>query len=339
MLPANNKGAGMDFGFPDVCLTPPAALPIPHPNFSLNAMKLPFSPNVWFSMLPALNMASFSPITLGDQAGTLHPTFMGQSRHTIGNFRVLINFLPGTTLLCSRIGNNFNCVLGIQVLPSMTNVFLTYKAGEARPAGAAMPADLERLLASLDPCGSTSPVESALLGPGVGYLRIRRFSLDVPSRFYTAMSALQAEGVETLIVDVRGNPGGELTAFLELAGDFLEPGSVLARALDADGDEVVYRSSHPDPYRVPLWILVDGETASAAELFAGCLQWHGRAVVAGETTYGKGAALKLLPDPAAGAPVLTAVATVLLPDGRPIQGTGVQPDVVYRSWRPRAARR
>jgi carboxyl-terminal processing protease len=204
-----------------VCLTPPAALPIPHPNFSLNAMKLPFSPNVWFSMLPALNMASFSPITLGDQAGTLHPTFMGQSRHTIGNFRVLINFLPGTTLLCSRIGNNFNCVLGIQVLPSMTNVFLTYKAGEARPAGAAMPADLERLLASLDPCGSTSPVESALLGPGVGYLRIRRFSLDVPSRFYTAMSALQAEGVETLIVDVRGNPGGELTAFLELAGDFL----------------------------------------------------------------------------------------------------------------------
>jgi len=70
MLPANNKGLGMDAGFPDVCLSP-ALGPFPFPNFSLNAMKVPFSPNVWFSMLPALNMASFSPITLGDQLGAL----------------------------------------------------------------------------------------------------------------------------------------------------------------------------------------------------------------------------------------------------------------------------
>jgi carboxyl-terminal processing protease len=193
-----------------------------------------------------------------------------------------------------------------------------------------MPADLEQLLASLDPCGSTSPIEIARPGPGIGYVRIRRFSLDVPSRFYTAMTGLLAEGLETLIVDVRGNPGGELTAFLELAGDFLEPGSVLARAIDADGDEIVYRSTHPDPYRAPLWILVDRETASAAELFAGCLQWHGRAVIAGETTYGKGAALKLLPEPAAGTPVLASVAKVVLPDGQPVQGAGVEPDVLYR---------
>lgn len=327
MLPANNKGMGMSAGFPDLCLSPVLGL-FPFPNFSFNAMKVPFSPNVWFSMLPALNMASFSPISLGDQLGTLHPTFMGTARHILGNFRTLINFLPSTSLLSPRIGNNFNCPLGLQVIPSLTNVFLTYNTGDAVEGRAAvMPANVEDLLASLDLGGSSSPVDGAWLGEGVGYLRIHRFSLDVPSRVHSALQPLLAGGLETLVIDLRGNPGGELTAFLELAGDFLEPGSVIVRAIDADGDETVYRSSHDDPHRMPLWILVDRGTASAAELFAGCLQWHGRAVIAGETTFGKGTALALRPEPASGEPVLAAVASLVLPDGQPIQGVGVRPDI------------
>ncbi|WP_437877749.1 S41 family peptidase [Sorangium sp. So ce513] len=330
MLPANNKGAGMSAGFPDVCLSPVLGL-FPFPNFHLNATMFPFSFNVWFSMMPALNIASFSFITLGDQLGTLHPTFMGQGRHTFGNFRILINFLPSTSLLCPRMGNNFNCFIGIQVLPSVTNVFLTYNAGSAavaRPAGALALADVDALLASLHPCGGASRVvDSAWIAPGVGYVRIRRFSLDVPSRVHTAVRALEAEGLEKLVLDLRDNPGGELTACLELAGDFLEPGSVLARAIDADGDETVYRSSHRDPCRAPLWILVDRGTASAAELFAGCLQWHGRAVIAGERTYGKGAALKVAADPDDGRAVLAGAAEVRLPGGESIQAAGVRPDI------------
>ncbi|AUX21310.1 uncharacterized protein SOCEGT47_017910 [Sorangium cellulosum] len=329
MLPANNKGVGMSAGFPDVCLSPALGV-FPFPNFHPNATMFPFSFNVWFSMMPALNMVSFSPITLGDQLGTLHPTFMGQGRHTVGNPRILINFVPATSLLSPRLGNNFNCMLGLQVMPSLTNVFLTYRAGgagDARPAGAVMPADVDGLLEALHPAGSASPVERAWLGPGVGYLRLRRFSLDVPARVHTAVAALQEEGLETLVLDLRGNPGGELTAALELAGEFLEPGSVLCRALDADGDETVYRAQHEQPCRAPLWLLVDGETASAAELFAGCLKWHRRAVVAGSRTYGKGTALTLAPDPATGAPGLAPAAMLLLPGGEPIQGTGVQPDI------------
>ncbi|WP_438028299.1 S41 family peptidase [Sorangium sp. So ce233] len=319
----------MSAGFPDVCLSPVFGL-FPFPNMHPNGMMFPFSFNVWFSMMAALNIAAFAILTMGDQLGTLHWTFMGQGRHTFGNFRVFINFLPATTLLCPRVGNNFNCFIGIQVLPSVTNVFITYNAGSAesaRPAGAPLLADLDALVASLHPCGSTSPVESASLAPGIGYVRIRHFSLDVPARVHTALSALEAEGLETLVLDLRDNPGGELTAFLELAGDFLEPGSVLGRAIDADGDEVVYRSNHRDPCRAPLWILVDRGTASAAELFAGCLQWHGRAIVAGERTYGKGTALKVAVDPAEGAQVLTPAAMVVLPGGESIQATGVRPDV------------
>ncbi|EYF03144.1 S41 family peptidase [Chondromyces apiculatus] len=352
MLPANNKGLGMSAGFPDVCLSPVLGL-FPFPNFSFNAMKVPFSPNVWFSMLPALNMASFSPISLGDQLGTLHPTFMGTARHTFGNFRTLINFLPSTSLVCPRMGNNFNCPLGLQVIPSLTNVFLTFNAraagaaadaaadtgegtGAAESEGApgaagerraaVLPVDVDRLLASLDPCGEGAPVEVAWLGEGVGYVRIRRFSLDVPARVHTALASLLAEGLTSLVLDLRDNPGGELSAFLELAGDFLEPGSVVARAVDADGDETVYRARHEDPYQMPLQILVNRGTASAAELFAGCLQWHGRAVIAGEPTYGKGTALTFQPDAGAGAPGLAAVASLLLPGGQPVHGHGVRPD-------------
>lgn len=375
MLPANNKGVGMRVGFPDPCLTPGLG-PFPYVNFVLNAMTWFFSPNVWLSGLPALHLGSFSPTSNGDQAGILHWTKMGQSRHVLGNFRVLFNFLPATMLGCPSVSNNFNCPLGLQVIPSLTNVFLSYRAGEgAPPAGAASPAAhadgaaipatradgaaspaaradgttspaahaaeaaipvaldaLDPILASLAP-GERAPgerapnVERAWLSPGLGYLRIRTFSLDVPARVYTEMRALLAEGLEMLVLDLRGNPGGELTAFLELAGDFLEPGSVLGRAVDADGDETVYRSTRKDPWRMPLWILVDRGTASAAELFAGCLQSHGRAVIAGERTYGKGTALTLVPEPRSGAPALAPVASFVLPDGAPVHGAGVRPDV------------
>ena len=68
MLFANNRGTGMNFGFPDVCLTPaaPSPLPIPYPNFGPNAMAMPFSPTVKFTFMPALNMLSKILMTTGD---------------------------------------------------------------------------------------------------------------------------------------------------------------------------------------------------------------------------------------------------------------------------------
>jgi carboxyl-terminal processing protease len=77
MLPASNRGVGMSLGFPDVCLTPPVPLPVPYPNMGFNAMSAVFSPVVKVSMLPALNMASFVPMTMGDELGIAHPTFKG----------------------------------------------------------------------------------------------------------------------------------------------------------------------------------------------------------------------------------------------------------------------
>jgi hypothetical protein len=335
MLPASNRGIGMSLGFPDVCLTPPVPLPVPYPNMGFNAMSAIFSPVVKVSMLPALNMASFVPMTMGDELGIAHPTFKGTGRYTMGNPIVHIDMLPAINLLCPTTGNNFNDPLGVVVMPSLTNVFFTYRASGADDAATGR-LPIEAIDAHV-PCfegdRARSCVESAWLGPGVGYLAIQVFSLDVPARVYCAIKALAAGGLETLVIDLRGNPGGELNAFVELAGDFLEAGSVVARLVDTDGDETVVRSTNRSPHRAPLWIVVDRWTASAAELFAGCLQWHGRAVVIGERTHGKGVAQSPLLT-IAGVADATA-AHVNLPDGGPVHGVGVTPDVAIGEPRSR----
>ena len=88
MLPASNRGAGQNIGFPDVCLTPapPAPpVPVPYPNIGMNAQALGFSPIVKVSMVNALNMGSTISMTSGDEAGAAHPTIKGQGKWTMGN--------------------------------------------------------------------------------------------------------------------------------------------------------------------------------------------------------------------------------------------------------------
>jgi carboxyl-terminal processing protease len=132
--------------------------------------------------------------------------------------------------------------------------------------------------------------------------------------------------MEALIVDLRDNPGGELRAMVDLASDFLPAGSPVVVVTDGDGDEMVYRAQGPRLYAFPLLVLVNAGTASAAELFAGSMKWHKRAVIAGEVTLGKGSAQALLPGSGGGAIHATA-ALCALPNGEPVQGVGVQPDV------------
>ena len=133
MLPACNNGVGMNIGFPDICPTivGPAVVPIPYPNIGMNVMAVPFSPNILLTMIPALNMASTMPLTLGDQPG-IPGTTMKPGGYTMGNPTVMINGLPGTNLTCPTYGNLHNDPLGAVLVPSITNVLFCY-AGE-RPS-------------------------------------------------------------------------------------------------------------------------------------------------------------------------------------------------------------
>ncbi len=328
MLTASNRGAGMNIGFPDVCNTPvgPAVVPIPYPNMALNAQAVPFSPIVRLSMVNALNLGSKIPVTFGDDPGVAHPTVKGTGQYTMGNPVVYVDNLPAINLLCPTTGNNMNDGVGAVVVPSATNVFYTL-AGP--PAGAPLDA------ASIAALGEA--LTHPLRGPGelvagaegaaaaVGVLGVRVFSFDLPTLVHNEIERLSAAGMCALVLDLRGCPGGDLDACVRLAGDWLDRGQEIVRVLDDDGDELVYRARQDMPRALPLALLVDRGTASAAEVFAACLQAHGRAVVVGEATWGKGTAQRVISTE--GGAFHATVGRCARPGGAPIDGAGVVPDI------------
>jgi carboxyl-terminal processing protease len=321
MLPASNKGVGMNMGFPDVCLTPagPAAVPVPYPNMAMNAMAAPFCPTILLSCMPALNMGSIIPMTLGMQPGVLNPLYMMAGMYTMGNPKIVLQALPAINLTCPTTGNGMNNAVGAVLVPSVTNVFFTRALPGAMDAGDL--GQIDRMLSMRE-----AKVDGELLSEGVGYVRIEWFFAGVASAHYDVVRRLGEQGMTSLVLDLRGNPGGEMSAFLHLASDFLEQGSELVTMTDVDGDDTIYRAREPRLYGFPLVLLVDRGTASAAELFAGCLQAHGRATVIGERTYGKGSAQALIASSENGA-VYGTVASFTLPGGLPVQGVGIEPDL------------
>lgn len=218
MLPASNRGVGMNFGAPDVCLTPPG-VPIPYPNFALHCQAVPFSPLVRVNMVNALNMASKIPTTFGDNAGVLHPVFMQFGAFTMGNPIVFVERIPAINLLCPTTGNAMNNPVGAVVVPGSPNVFYTL-AGLGGGSEEAAPDDLAALAAVSSGRSATPAASASMLDGGVGRLVIRVFSADIATRVWNAVRGLEREGLRALVIDLRGCPGGEMDAWLRLADDF-----------------------------------------------------------------------------------------------------------------------
>src|SRR5215469_4701291 len=135
-------------------------------------------------------------------------------------------------------------------------------------------------------------------------------------------------GIDGLVLDLRNNPGGVLEAGVAVAGDFLGSGVIVT----ADGrtPEARFRmdASHGDLINgAPLVVLVNGGTASASEIVAGALKDHGRALLIGRKTYGKGSVQTVMPLSRGGAVKLT-TSHYYTPSGASIQGKGIIPDIV-----------
>lgn len=295
MLPAINRTIGKNIGFPDPCLTPmvPAPVMLPYPNFADHGQAINFSVNVKVCGAPALHMGSKIPITMGDEGGSAHPFVKQIGQFTAGNPIVKINFLPSICLLCPTTGNNMNNGLGAVLVPPVVNVFFTYadpeSAGQPSFDGPFTASDVESLaeeLRSTDQEGGP-PVSRSRVSDGVGTIAIRCFSADVPGRVELAVEALLREGMERLVLDLRDNPGGELTTCAELLGDFFPSGTPLFALVDGDGDQTVFQGWNPRPHTFEVTVLVNRATASAAELFAAVLEARGRAVVVGGPMFGK----------------------------------------------------
>ena len=134
-----------------------------------------------------------------------------------------------------------------------------------------------------------------MLEPGIGYVPLQTVSETSSQEVRAAVDSLRGEGLEGLILDLRGNPGGLLDEGIAVSDLFLEAELPIVETRGrAARQSQTYSSSSPDRYRdVPIVVLVDGTSASASEIIAGALQDHDRAVVVGETTYGKGSVQSL----------------------------------------------
>ena len=131
--------------------------------------------------------------------------------------------------------------------------------------------------------------------------------------------------MERLIIDVRNNPGGLLTSVCNILEDIL-PKGLIVYTEDKDGNREEYTCSGENELKIPLAVLVNGNSASASEIFAGAIQDYGTGTIVGTTTFGKGIVQSLIPF-TDGSAIKTTTAKYYTPSGKCIHGTGIEPDV------------
>ena len=189
--------------------------------------------------------------------------------------------------------------------------------------------DLERRAIDL------RPVRSRRLRSGdhtLGYLRINQFSEPVPEDVQQALADLEAKGIEGLVLDLRNNTGGLVSAGLAVADDFLA-GDVIVETQDRNGINEQRPANSGRLFDGPMLTLINGGTASASEILAGALQDNRRSQLLGSTSFGKGEIQTLLPL-GDGSGLAVTVARYLTPNGRAIQGQGLEPDELLSSSEP-----
>jgi carboxyl-terminal processing protease len=178
------------------------------------------------------------------------------------------------------------------------------------------------------------------LTPGYGYVRIDSFSDTTPDEVNAALSRLQRDnhgGLHGLVLDMRDNPGGVLESSVAVADDFLNSG-VIVTAEGRTPDARFEMDATPGDLMdgAPIVVLVNSGTASAAEIVAAALKDHGRALLIGHRTYGKGTVQTVIPLEYGGAVKLT-TSRYFTPSGGSVQGKGILPDIVERGPEHEAA--
>ncbi|WP_347243598.1 S41 family peptidase [Thermogutta sp.] len=173
----------------------------------------------------------------------------------------------------------------------------------------------------------------------IGYFRLLSFQRTTAHDVETALNLLEAQGMRSLIIDLRGNPGGLLGAAVETADLFLTGGTIVSTQGRNSEENLVYTAQEVRKCAVPLVVLIDHESASAAEIFAGALQDQGRGTIVGTPSYGKGSIQGIFPLTISGAGLRLTTARFFSPRGQPYAGRGVIPDIrVQVAARPLAGR-
>lgn len=176
-------------------------------------------------------------------------------------------------------------------------------------------------------------VRSRTLEPGFGYVRISNFQLHTAEDLEKELKKLQLDNenaLKGLVLDLRNNPGGILSAAVTVSDSFLEEGLIVYTEGRVKDSQLRFSAKPIDLLnRAPLVVLVNGGSASASEIVAGALQDHRRAIIMGEKTFGKGSVQTILPMNSEAALKLT-TARYYTPSGRSIQAEGITPDIILR---------
>ncbi|HYN38343.1 MAG TPA: S41 family peptidase, partial [Rhodospirillales bacterium] len=170
----------------------------------------------------------------------------------------------------------------------------------------------------------------------VGYIRISSFSEQTDAGLQEAIDDLkkQANGqLQGIVLDLRNNPGGLLTQAVAVADDFLEQGEIVSTRARKPEDAQRFNAKPGDlTGGLPIVVLINGGSASASEIVAGALQDHGRAILLGTKSFGKGSVQTIVPLSGHGAMRLT-TARYYTPSGRSIQAVGIEPDIIVEQAR------
>ncbi|MDO4302290.1 MAG: S41 family peptidase [Bacillota bacterium] len=173
----------------------------------------------------------------------------------------------------------------------------------------------------------TTTVDSGTLEghEDIGYLRIREFDTVTVDQYTEAMAVLTEQGIKGLILDLRSNPGGDLSAVVEIARKIL-PAGLIVYTEDKEGNRKEYTCDGQRELQMPLVVLVNGYSASASEILAGAIQDYNKGTLVGTTTYGKGIVQRIhrLDD---GTALKLTVSAYFTPSGRNIHGIGIEPDI------------
>lgn len=164
-----------------------------------------------------------------------------------------------------------------------------------------------------------------MLEGDIGYIKISEFDVVTPQQYMEALEDLEEQGEKGLIVDVRDNPGGVLGSVVEMLQNMLPKGTIVYTE-DKNGKGDTYTSDGTHEFKKPLVVLVNGNSASAAEIFTGAIKDYGIGTIVGTTTFGKGIVQKVYPLKDGSAVKLT-VSKYFTPNGVCIHERGIEPDV------------
>ncbi|MFN7876567.1 MAG: S41 family peptidase [Pirellula sp.] len=174
--------------------------------------------------------------------------------------------------------------------------------------------------------------------PVVGYIRITNFQKTTTNEVSKAMLSLSGQGMRSLIIDLRRNPGGLLDAAVELADLFLDSGTIVSTHGRNGQENHNFTAKRYGTWDIPLVVLIDEDSASASEIFAGAMHDHHRATIVGQTSYGKGSVQGVFHNENGNGGLRLTVSKFYSPNGTPISNNGVRPNVpveIEATYEPR----